>query len=56
MLEQAHPELTRAQARVLVQVALQLAGDVARTRRLTARQHWRAELVALMAAAMDVAG
>ena len=55
VLGQAHPELTEADARVLVHVALELANDVSRTRRLTARPQWRAELVALMVAAMDVA-
>lgn len=54
VLREAHPELGAPAARVLVHAALGIANDVARTRRLTARPRWRAELVALACAALDV--
>ncbi|GAB2929629.1 TetR/AcrR family transcriptional regulator [Rhodococcus aerolatus] len=53
-LRGTHPDLGASAARVLVHAALGVANDVSRTRRLTAREHWRPELVALCCAALDV--
>ncbi|WP_158887029.1 TetR/AcrR family transcriptional regulator [Amycolatopsis anabasis] len=54
LLSAVHPALNAREAKITVHAALTIANDLARTRRFAARPNLRAELVALMGAALDI--